>query len=35
MHIYDVEVGPLHIKKTKICQRSYSTVFNDLSKTKK
>jgi hypothetical protein len=35
------EVGPLHIiqneisskrsKKTKICQRSYPTVFNDLS----
>jgi hypothetical protein len=41
MHICDIEVGPLHIiqneisskrsKKTKIYQRSYSTVFSDLS----
>ena len=31
LHIIQNEISPKRSKKTKICQRSYPTVFNDLS----
>jgi hypothetical protein len=35
LHIIQNEISPKESKKTKICQRSHSTVFNDLSNSTK